>query len=87
MLSVQQCLTQNGMTPVPHLPYSPDLAPSNFLLFPQMNKVLEGRGFADVEEVKQKIAEAQEGIKIEEFRNYFEEWGKSLDRYIASNGV
>ena len=30
LLSVQQFLTKNGMTPVPHSPYLPDLAPSDF---------------------------------------------------------
>ncbi|PNF14149.1 hypothetical protein B7P43_G17665 [Cryptotermes secundus] len=29
-LSVRQSLTKNGMTPVPHPPYSPDLAPCDF---------------------------------------------------------
>ena len=31
------------------------------------------------------MAEALKGIKINEFKNCFEQW-KSLDRYIASNG-
>ena len=55
MLSVEQFLTKNGMTPMPHPPYSPDLIPSDFFvcLFPRMKKVLKGKRFADVEEVKQ----------------------------------
>ena len=57
-----------------------------FLLFPWMEKVLKGRCFADVEKVKEKMAEALKGIKIDEFRNCFEQWKKSLDRCIASNG-
>ena len=52
-----------------------------------MKKVLKGKHFADVEEVKQKkTAEALKGIKINEFKNYFEQWKKCLDRCIASNG-
>ena len=42
--------------------------------------------FADVEEVKQKMAEALKGMKITELKNCFEQWEKHLDRYIASNG-
>ena len=42
--------------------------------------------FADVEEVKQKMAEALKGIKIDKFKNCFEEQKKCLDRCIASNG-
>ena len=33
-----------------------------------MKKVLEGKHFANVEEVKQKTAEALKGIKIDEFK-------------------
>ena len=72
MLSVQQFLTKNGMTPLPHPPYSPDLAPSDLFVFPRMKKVLKGKCFANVEEVKQKMAEALKGIKVNEFKNCFE---------------
>ena len=51
-----------------------------------MKKVLKGKHFADVGEVKQKTAEALKGIIIEESRNCFEQWKKHLDRCIASNG-
>jgi histone-lysine N-methyltransferase SETMAR len=40
---VQGFLVQNNMAVVPHAPYSPDLAPSNFFLFPKMNNKLKGR--------------------------------------------
>ena len=51
-----------------------------------MKKVLKGKHFASVEEVKQKMAEALKGIKIQEFKNCFEQWEKRLNRCIASNG-
>ena len=59
------------MTPMSHPPYSLSVTPSNFFLFPQLKKVLKGKRFADVEEVKQKTAEALKGIKIDEFKNCF----------------
>ena len=61
------------MTPVPHPLYSPGLTPSNFFFFPQMKKVLKRKCLADVEEVKQKTAEALQGIKIDEFKNHSEQ--------------
>ena len=71
--SVQRFLTKNGTAnPL----YSPDLALSNFFLFPWMKKVLKGKCFAGVEEVKQKMAEALKGIKNDEFKNCFEQWEK-----------
>ena len=51
-----------------------------------MKKVLKGKCFVDVEELKQKMAEALKGIKIDKFKNCFEQWKKCLDRCIASNG-
>ena len=47
-----------------HPVYSPSLSLSNFFcFFPQMKKVLKGKCFADVEEVKQKMAEAPHGFQ------------------------
>ena len=61
---------------MPQPPCSPDLAPCNFFLFLQMKKVLKGKRFADVEGVKPKTAEALTGIKINNFKNRFEQWEK-----------
>ena len=47
-------------------------------LFPQMKKVLKGKCFGDVEEVKQKMPEALKGIKIVEFKNCFEQRKKVM---------
>ena len=71
---------------MPHPPYSPDLTLSYFFLFTLMKKVLKGKRFANVEEMKQKTAEALKGIKINEFKNYFEQWKKYLDGCITSTG-
>ena len=51
-----------------------------------MKKVLKGKHFADVEEVKQKIAGALKGIKTCEFKNCFEQWKNRLESCITSNG-
>jgi hypothetical protein len=67
-------------------PYSPDLAPCDFFLFPQMKKVLKRKQFADVEEVKKKTTEALKGITLQEFQDCFKKWKTRLDQCIASNG-
>ena len=56
---------------VPHPPYSPDLAPSDYYLFPNMKKWLAGRRFYSNEEV------------IAETNAYFEE----LDQSYYSEGI
>ena len=72
-LSVQQFLTKNSMTPLPCPPYSPNLTPHDRFLFPQMKKALQGKCFGDLKEVKQKMAEALKGIKIDKFKNCFDQ--------------
>ena len=72
------------MTPVPY-PIC-QILPEQLFLFPPMKKVLKGKRFADVEEVKQKTAEALKGIKIKEFKDCSEQWKKCPDRCIALNG-
>ena len=84
-VSFQKFLAKNGMTPM----CSPILIlrSQTFILFPLMKKVLKGKCFANVEEVKQKTSEAVNfSIKIDKFKSCFEQWNKRLNRCIASNG-
>ena len=71
-----------------HPPYSPDLALSDFLFVSPDEKNPQGKMFCQHGrgETKEKMAEALKGIKIDEFKNYFEQWKKCLDGCIASNG-
>ena len=57
-----------------------------FFYLPWMKKIIKGKCFTNVEEVKQKMAEGLEGIKINKFKNCLEQWKKHLDSCIASNG-
>ena len=38
-------LEKKGLTILPHPPYSPDLAPCDFFLFPRLKKTLKGRRY------------------------------------------
>ena len=78
MLHIQQFLTKNGVTPMPHPPYSPDLTLSNFYFASLDEKILKGKHFAGVEEMKQKMAEVLKGIKSDEFKSCFEQWKNIL---------
>jgi len=49
------------MTTASHPPYSLDLAPYDFFLFPRMKRDLKGRRFQNVEEVKEKNDGGTEG--------------------------
>ena len=72
-----------------HPPYLPNLALNGiFPLFVSPNekkKIHQRKRFADVEEVKQKLAEALKGTQINKFKNCFEQWKKCLNRCNSSN--
>ena len=84
-LSVQQFLIKHSMTSRPHPPYSP-ISPQVTFFVSLDEKVLKGKHFAEVEEVKQKMAEALKGIKINEFKNCFGQWKKVLKGVLHHMG-
>ena len=79
MLSVQQFLTKNSRTPGPHPPYSPYPALSDFIFvsLDKKKKVLKGKRFAIVQQVKLKTAESLKGIKTDEFKTVLRSGKKS----------
>jgi histone-lysine N-methyltransferase SETMAR len=54
-LRVSQCLAGKGTSALAHPPYSPDLAPSDFWLFPKLKSVMKGKRFSDFEDIKSSV--------------------------------
>jgi histone-lysine N-methyltransferase SETMAR len=50
-LRVAQFVAGKGISAMDHPPYSPDLAPADFCLFPKRRSVLKAKRFSDVENV------------------------------------
>jgi hypothetical protein len=48
----QQFLAKYKMAVIPHPPHSPDLAPNDFFLFPEMKLKLKGRRFDTIDEIQ-----------------------------------
>jgi len=67
-------------------PYSPDLAPSDFFLFPRMKRDLKGKHFQNVEEVRKKTTETLKAITLQEFQNCSEQWKKRWDNCTDCQG-
>jgi len=67
-----------------HPPYSPDLAPCDFFLFPRIKDQKKGKCFADVREVKKKMLEVLNNISTEQTsRNVFSS-GKNVGTSVSS---
>ena len=51
---VGELLAKNKTTIMPQPPYSPDLPPADFFLFPKLKTPLKGKRFATIEEIREK---------------------------------
>jgi hypothetical protein len=69
-----------------HPLYSPDLAPADIWLFPELKSVLKGKRFADVEDVKSSVKNILTDIPVQDFKNCFEQWQKRLEHCKESDG-
>jgi histone-lysine N-methyltransferase SETMAR len=54
-LLIRSYLTKHETYVVPHPPYSPDLAPADFYLFPKLKTNLNGRRFQTIEEIQENV--------------------------------
>ena len=74
-----------GIKTVPHCPYSPDLAPCDFCLFPKLKEKLRGYCYETIEEMKEAVMKVIDMLTQEDFHGTFQ---KLLERYkcIAAGG-
>jgi hypothetical protein len=85
-LLIREFLTKNEATVVPQPPYSPDLAPADFILFPKFKSSLKGRRFQTVEEIEENSLRDLRGILQNTFQDAFQDWKKRWERCIKSGG-
>ena len=83
-LSVREFLATKQITVLEHPAYSPDLAPSDFFLFPKIKEILRRRHFDDI---RINTTAALKGIPQNQFQNCFERWTKRWHQCIASQGT
>jgi len=71
---------------VPHPPYSPDLAPSDFFLFPKPKTKLKGRKFQTLEEIQAEMHAVLNTLQENDFQECFKNWQRRWDCCKASEG-
>jgi hypothetical protein len=71
---------------VPHPPYSPDLAPSDFWLFSHVKTALVGQRFEDPEERLEAITEFLNEIQRSELEFAFSLWLEQVRWVLANTG-
>ena len=67
---------------VPHPPYSPDLAPCDFWLFPK----LRGSRYETIEEMKEAVMKVIDMLIQEDFHGAFQKLLEQYNKCIAAGG-
>ena len=81
--SIQRFLTEKKKISVlQHPPYSPDLAPCDFFLFPSDFF----SHFQTVDDVKMKTAELLKGLNESNWQHCFQEWQRRMQQCIDAEG-
>ncbi|GFV32248.1 putative transposase [Trichonephila clavipes] len=83
---VNRFLASKNIPVAPQPPYSPDLSPCDFFLFPKLKNHLEGHHFGILENFQTAVTDQLKAIPISEFHQCYEEWKKRLQRCVASEG-
>ncbi|UYV62563.1 hypothetical protein LAZ67_2001108 [Cordylochernes scorpioides] len=85
-LLVHDFLAKNNTLMMPQQPYSPDLAPCDFFLFPKLKRPMKGRRYATLDEIKTASKEELKNIFKNDFLKCFEDWKNRWDKCIISHG-
>ena len=83
---VQLFLAKHSTAQLQQPPYSPDLAPCDFFLFPRLKKVLKGHRFEATEDIKRNSTKTLLDIPKEEFAKCFKQWQKRWAKCVAVEG-
>jgi len=85
-LSFSRFLTKHNVTVLPHPPYSPDLSPCDFFLFPRLKKRLKGWQHENIEVIQAAATMELTRILKEEFTSCFQDLKKRWQQCTDCRG-
>ena len=83
---VSDYLTKMGIKTVPHHPYSPDLAPYDFWVYPKHKENLRGCRYETIEEMKEAVTKVIDTLTQEDFHGAFQKLLERYNKCIAAGG-
>ena len=83
---VTDYLTKMGIKTVPHSPYSPELAPCDFSLFPHLKEKLGDCRYETIEEMKEAVTKVIDSLTQYDFHGAFQKLLERLNKSIAAGG-
>lgn len=83
---IRQFFSKNETVVVPQAPYSPDMAPCDFFLFPRLKLPLRGHRFESIEAIKENSLRELKAIPEIDYHKCFDDWKKRWHKCIISEG-
>jgi len=77
-------LAEKSIPVVPLPPYSPDISPRDFFLFPRLKNHLKGRHFGTLGNIQNSVIDELKGIPPEAFQHCYEQWKQHLRLRVAA---
>ena len=85
-LSIREFLAQKNIAVLEQPPYSPDLAPCDFFLFPKLKGVIKGTCFEDVHDIKKAVTTELWRIPEESFQECMQAWQRRMGKCVRLEG-
>lgn len=84
--SVTEFLTSKNIPVFPQPPYSPDMSPCDFFLFPKVKQVVKGTHFESIDNIQEAVTRVMSGIPVEDFQKCYDAWKTRWNRCVAAQG-
>ena len=85
--TVQEYLKESGLNILDHPPYSPDLSPCDFWLFPRLREMLLGHCFESRCGIGSVVYQCLQHIPKEDYRAAFRKWGDRCKMCVVADGA
>ncbi len=79
-------LGEHNMDLLPHPPYSPDLAPNDYFLYPELKKILRGQNFRNIQSVQEAVMRELRKFTVDQFQAAFHELPRRWTKCLNSEG-
>ena len=74
---IQQFIAENSITVLKQPPYSPNLDPCDFFLFPQLKGVIKKARFQNSMAITTAVTKELRAISVKSFQKYLQTWQRS----------
>jgi len=83
-ITTNEFLAKHNILSLPHPPYSPDLAPCDFFLFPQLKKTMKVCRFDYTEDIQANTTRQLRAITKNDYQRCFRQWQEHWNKCIQA---